>query len=193
MAGITSSGTAVVTLPTDTQILITREFDAPKHLVYQAYTTPELIKRWWSGDRGEVTSVEVDLRVGGTWRYVMMANGGFEVAFHGEYREIVPNERIVATEVFEGMPDGEALGPVTFTEHDGRTTLSILVQHTEQAPRRPHRLRHGGRHAGGDGPAGAGRGLARLSTCARLMIKRGIRCETPYGSPLDDGRPRRKR
>src|SRR6476659_7988420 len=102
---VTSSGTATVTLPSDTQILITREFNAPKHLVYRAYTTPELIKRWWSGDRGEVTSVEVDLRVGGTWRYVMTANGGFEVGFHGEFREIVPNELLVNTEVFEGMPD----------------------------------------------------------------------------------------
>src|SRR5258708_15323837 len=100
MMAMTSSGTAVVTLPTDTQILITREFDAPKHLVYKAWTTPELIARWWSGGMGEVTSVDVDLRVGGAWRYVMIAGGGFEVAFHGEYREIVPNERIVCTEVF---------------------------------------------------------------------------------------------
>jgi uncharacterized protein YndB with AHSA1/START domain len=66
MAAVTSSGTAVVTLPTDTQILITREFNAPKHLVYQAWTTPQLIKRWWTGDRGEATVAEVDLRVGGT-------------------------------------------------------------------------------------------------------------------------------
>jgi uncharacterized protein YndB with AHSA1/START domain len=128
----------VVTLPTDTQILITREFDAPKHLVYQAWTTPELIKRWWSGNRGEVTSVEVDLRVGGTWRYVMTANGGFEVAFHGEYKEIVPNELIVATEVFEGMPDASALDTHTFTEKDGRTTLTLLVQHSSQEHRDGH-------------------------------------------------------
>jgi uncharacterized protein YndB with AHSA1/START domain len=136
-----SSGTAKVTLPTDTQILITREFDAPKHLVYKACTTPELIKRWWSGDRGTVTSAEVDLRVGGRWRYVMMANGGFEVAFHGEYREIVPNERIVATEVFEGMPEAEdaaAVNTNTFTEKDGRTTLTILVQHSRQEHRDMH-------------------------------------------------------
>src|SRR6202158_1842666 len=85
---VTSSGTATVTLPTDEQILITREFGAPKHLVYRAWTTPELIKRWWSGQRGEVTSAEIDLRVGGMWRYVMVAHGEFEVAFHGEYREI---------------------------------------------------------------------------------------------------------
>src|SRR3989454_7185812 len=88
---VTSSGTAVVTLPTDTQILITRLFDAPKHLVYKAWTTPELVKRWWSANRGEVTVAEVDLRVGGTWRWVMGTNGGFEVAFHGEYRELIPN------------------------------------------------------------------------------------------------------
>jgi uncharacterized protein YndB with AHSA1/START domain len=135
---MTSSHTAVVTLPTDTQILITREFAAPKHLVYQAWTTPDLIKRWWSGDRGQVTSVEVDLRVGGTWRYVTIANAGFEVAFHGEYREIVPNERIVATEVYEGMPDAYAITSVTFTEEDGRTTLTMLVQHTSREDRDMH-------------------------------------------------------
>jgi uncharacterized protein YndB with AHSA1/START domain len=126
-----SSGTATVTLPTDEQILITREFDAPKHLVYRAWTTPELVKRWWSGHQGEMTIVEIDLRVGGRWRYVMVADGGHEVAFHGEYREIVPDQRIVNTEVYEmpGAPEGEgALNIVTFTEVDGRTTLTLLVQ-----------------------------------------------------------------
>jgi uncharacterized protein YndB with AHSA1/START domain len=103
---VTSSGTATVTLPTDEQILIRREFEAPKHLVYKAWTTPELVKRWWSGNRGEMTIAEIDLRVGGAWRYVMVTDDGFEVAFHGEYREIVPNERIVSTEVYEGMPRG---------------------------------------------------------------------------------------
>lgn len=135
----TSSGTAVVTLPADDQILITREFDAPKHLVFKAWTTPELVKRWWAGLRGEVTSVEIDLRVGGMWRYVMVASsGGFEVAFHGEYREIVPNERLVSTEVFEGMPDAQAVDTLTFTEVDGRTTLTMLVQHTDQEGRDAH-------------------------------------------------------
>jgi uncharacterized protein YndB with AHSA1/START domain len=135
---VTSSNRAVVTLPTDTQILITREFDAPKHLVYKAWTTPELIKRWWSGDRGEVTSAEVDLRVGGRWRYVMTANGGFEVAFHGEYLEIVPNDRIVLTEVFEGFPEAGAVDTLTLTEKDGRTTLAILVQHETKEHRDAH-------------------------------------------------------
>src|SRR3954469_24434350 len=100
---VASSGSAKVTLPADEQILITREFDAPRHLVYRAWTTPELVRRWWSGQRGEMTVADIDLRVGGTWRYVMVADGGHEVAFHGEYLEIVPGERIVTTEVFE-MP-----------------------------------------------------------------------------------------
>jgi uncharacterized protein YndB with AHSA1/START domain len=128
---VASSGTAVVTLPTDEQILITREFDAPKHLVYKAWTTPELVRQWWSGHRGSVTSVEIDLRVGGMWRYVMVATGGFEVAFHGEYREIVENERIVTTEVYEAVPGGDddpPLNIITFTETDGRTMLELLVQ-----------------------------------------------------------------
>ena len=133
-----SSGTAKVTLPTDEQILITREFDAPRHLVYEAYTTPELVKRWWHANRGEMTTCEIDLRVGGRWRYVLMADGGFEVAFHGEYREIVPNERIVSTEVYEAMPDAEALDTLTLTEVDGRTLLEILVQHTTREHRDAH-------------------------------------------------------
>ena len=135
---MTSSGTATVELPTDEQILITREFDAPKELVYKAYTTPELVKRWWNANRGEVTVAEIDLRVGGKWRYVMVADGGMEVGFHGEYREIVPNERIVSTEIYEGYPDEEAVNTATLTEVDGRTTLTILVQHSSKETRDAH-------------------------------------------------------
>jgi len=135
---VTSSRQAVVTLPGDTQILITREFDAPARLVYRAWTEPELVRRWWSGDRGEVTSVDIDLRVGGGWRFVMTANAGFEVAFHGEYREIVPAQRLAWTEVFEGAPDAEALATVTFTEAGGLTTVQMLVQHTSQEHRDMH-------------------------------------------------------
>ena len=137
----TRSGKAVVTLPTDTQILITREFDAPKYLVYKAWTTPELIKRWWHAKRGTMTVAEVDLRVGGAWRFAMVADGGFEVAFHGEYREIVPNERIVSTEVYEGLPEGVSeedaatVNTATFAEADERTTLTILVQAKSKASR----------------------------------------------------------
>ena len=135
------SRTATVTLPTDEQILITREFDAPRELVYKAFTTPELVKRWWHANRGEVKIAEIDLRVGGKWRYVSVATGGFEVAFHGEYLEIVPNERIVSTEIYEGLPEGvseeegRTVNTTTFTEADGRTTLTILVQATSKMSR----------------------------------------------------------
>lgn len=135
---VASSGTATVTLPTDETILITREFDAPKHLVYKAWTTPELVKRWWHANRGEVTVAEIDLRVGGEWRWVSVTPDGFEVAFHGEYRELVPDERIVSTEVYEGFPDGEALNTLTLTESDGRTTLEVLVQHASKEHRDAH-------------------------------------------------------
>jgi uncharacterized protein YndB with AHSA1/START domain len=135
---VASSGTATVTLPTDETIMITREFDAPRHLVYKAWTTPELVKRWWHANRGEVTVAEIDLRVGGTWRYVSVTPDGFEVAFHGEYRELVPDERIVSTEVYEGFPDGEALDTLTLTETDGRTTLEVLVEHQSKEHRDAH-------------------------------------------------------
>ena len=126
-----NSQSASVTLPTDNQILITREFEAPKELVYEAWTTPELVKRWWSAKRGEATVAEIDLRAGGKWRYVMVTDDGMEVAFHGEYQEVVPNERIVSTEVYEGILDGEAnatLNTAPFEEEEGRTTLTLLIE-----------------------------------------------------------------
>jgi uncharacterized protein YndB with AHSA1/START domain len=122
MIAQTSSQTAVVTLPNDEQILITREFAAAKHLVYQAYTTPELVKRWWHAGRGEMTVAEIDLRVGGRWRFVM----------------VIPNEQLVSTEVFEAMPDGESVNTVTFSETNGRTTMTMLVQHSSKADRDAH-------------------------------------------------------
>jgi uncharacterized protein YndB with AHSA1/START domain len=128
MAARVKKGQAVVTLPTDTQILITREFDAPKRLVYEAWTTPELVKRWWHAKRGEVTVADIDLRVGGTWRWAMRTERGLEVAFHGEYRELIPDERIVFTEVFEGMPGEGVLTTLTLIEENGRTTLALLVE-----------------------------------------------------------------
>jgi uncharacterized protein YndB with AHSA1/START domain len=131
---VTSDSRARLTLPTDEQILIEREFDAPKHLVYQAYTTPELVERWWHANRGEVTLVEIDLRIGGRWRYVMATPDGTQVAFHGEYREIVPNERLVSTEVYEGLPEGVSeddaatVNTATFAEADGRTRFTLLIE-----------------------------------------------------------------
>src|SRR3712207_4583780 len=105
---MTSSGSAKLTFPTDTQILITRDFAAPKDLVYRAVTEPELVKRWWHAKRGEVTVSEIRLKVGGKWRSVMVTLDGFEVAFHGEILELVPSEKIVQAESFEGAPDPDA-------------------------------------------------------------------------------------
>jgi uncharacterized protein YndB with AHSA1/START domain len=141
MEAATGNRRAKLTLPTDEQILIEREFDAPKHLVYKAYTTPELIKRWFHAKRGEVTLVEMDLRVGGRWRYVMVTDDGSEVGFHGEYREVVPDERLVATEVYEGLPEGVSeadaatVNTATFVEANGRTTLTILIEATSKMSR----------------------------------------------------------
>ena len=126
-----SSGTAKVTLPADDQILVTREFDAPRHLVFKAWTTPELVARWWPANHGDPTVTEIDLRVGGRWRYVFVTPDGTEVGFHGEYREVVPDERIVYTEMYEGAPDDDAtptVNTLTLTEQDGRTTLQLLTE-----------------------------------------------------------------
>jgi uncharacterized protein YndB with AHSA1/START domain len=133
-----SSATASVTLPTDDQILITREFDAPRELVYRAWTEPDLVRRWWHANRGEMTVCEIDLRVGGRWRYAMVTPDGTEVAFNGEYREIAPNERIVQTEVFESFPDAGAVETLTFEDRDGRTLVTMLVQHDRPEHRDAH-------------------------------------------------------
>ncbi len=132
---------ANLTLPADEQILITRQFDAPARLVYRAWTTPELVARWWHARRGTVTLVEIDLRVGGGWRYVMVTDSGHEVGFHGEYRQIVPDELLVTTDIYEGLPAGVTdaqagtVNTATFVESDGRTTLTLLIEATSRAAR----------------------------------------------------------
>jgi uncharacterized protein YndB with AHSA1/START domain len=131
---------AVVTLPTPTSIHVSREFAAPRHLVWRALTEPELVRRWWSGERGEVLGAEIDLRVGGRWRYVMVVRcgsdfDGTEVGFHGEFREIDAGRRIVMTEVFEGAPDATSLTTTVLDERDGRTTMTVLSEYECQEHR----------------------------------------------------------
>jgi uncharacterized protein YndB with AHSA1/START domain len=128
------TGSATITLPADSQMLITREFEAPPRLVYKAWTTPELVERYWAGRRGRMAQVEIDLRVGGRWRYVMITNDGYEIAFNGEYRELVPDERIVYTEMFEGAEGEPVVNVATFTELEGgRTRLELLSEcHTQE-------------------------------------------------------------
>ena len=132
---------ATVTLPNDRQILITREFDAPRELVWKAWTTPALVRRWWHANRGEMTVCEIDLRVGGSWRYAMVTPDGFEVGFHGEYREIDPFDRLVSTEAYEGIPDPDANAAVdtlTLTEIGDRTLMTVLVEHPTKEGRDAH-------------------------------------------------------
>ena len=135
---VATEHTAKVSLPADDQILIEREFAAPAHLVWRAVTEPELVKRWWHANRGEVLSCEIDLRVGGKWRYVAKPHEGEEFAFYGEFLEIVPEEKIVQTEIFAPFPDDGATNTMTLTESGGVTTLRTLVQHQTAQARDMH-------------------------------------------------------
>jgi uncharacterized protein YndB with AHSA1/START domain len=135
--------TAVVTLPTETEIVITRVFHAPAALLFKAYTTPELVKRWWGYSEDEWVVCDIDLRVGGTWRWVTKhtnENGEFEVPFHGTYLEIDPPTRIVYPEVFDAAPvadpDASAtVNTVTFDEVDGVTTMTLVTVCPDQFTR----------------------------------------------------------
>jgi uncharacterized protein YndB with AHSA1/START domain len=132
-------GSAVITLPSDTEYLITRSFDAPAELVFKALTTPDLVQRWWGFETSEWLVCEIDLRPGGQWRYVTRESEGMEVGFHGEYREIAGPHRLVWTEMYEGVPDpGPDKYPLctaTLDEADGVTTMTVLVQHTTKEER----------------------------------------------------------
>ncbi len=130
-----SSTTTKVTLPSDLEILITREFDAPRELVFQAMTDPDLIPRWW-GPRKDTTVVDkMDVRPGGTWRFVVREPDGTEYGFRGEYREIVPNERIVQTFEWEPMAGHISLETAVFTEHEGRTLLTNRTRFSSKEDR----------------------------------------------------------
>ncbi|MBC7896369.1 MAG: SRPBCC family protein [Cytophagaceae bacterium] len=131
-------GSATVALPSDLEIVIVRQFDAPAALVFKACTTPELVKRWWGFNSSEWKVCDIDLRVGGTWRYVTHEQGYGDVGFHGEYREIDAPRRIVTTEVFEGFPDAGAVNTVTFDEVDGVTTMTTVVLHSRKEHRDGH-------------------------------------------------------
>jgi uncharacterized protein YndB with AHSA1/START domain len=136
---VATSGTARVTLPADDQILIEREFAAPARLVWRAVTEPELVRRWWHANCSEMLVCEIDLRVGGSWRYAGRTPSGEEFAFYGEFLELVPHERIVQTETFAPFPDDASTNTMTLTERDdGTTLLRTLVQHQTPQARDMH-------------------------------------------------------
>lgn len=121
-----NTGTLKVTLPSDNEILMTRVFDAPRQLVFDAFSKPELLKRWF-GPRGWSLSVcEVDFRVGGGFRFVLTGPDGQKLGMRGVYRELNPPERSVHMESFDDFP-GESQVTGVFTEHDGKTTLTATV------------------------------------------------------------------
>jgi uncharacterized protein YndB with AHSA1/START domain len=125
VSSVANSESFKVTTPSDREIVLTRLFDAPRHLVFEAMSNPEHIRRWWGG-LGEGYSVpvcEVDLRPGGKWRFVNRHPKG-EAAFHGVYREIAPPEKVVFTEIFEDFPDAESVVTAVLTEENGKTRLT---------------------------------------------------------------------
>jgi uncharacterized protein YndB with AHSA1/START domain len=133
------SGKLKVTLPGPKEILLERVFDAPRHLVFEAMTTPEYVRRWWACPDGSTMPVcDIDLRVGGRYRYVTRLADGQEFAFSGVYREIEAPARIVHTEIFESFPDEETVVTMTLDERDGRTYYRAHVMHETAEGRDGH-------------------------------------------------------
>jgi len=123
--------TLKVTTPTEREVVMTRVFDAPRRLVFDALTKPELFKRWF-GPRGWSLAVcEIDLKAGGAWRSVLRGPGGQEMGMRGVYQEVVPPERLVSTESFDDYP-GESLNTLVLFEKDGKTTFTITVRYQSQ-------------------------------------------------------------
>jgi uncharacterized protein YndB with AHSA1/START domain len=131
-----NSDTFAVTTPSDREIRMTRLFDAPRRLVFEAMSNPEHIKRWWGnlGDGYSVPVCEVDLRVGGKWRFVNRHPKG-DAEFYGIYREVNPPERIVFTEIYAPFPDSESVVTAVLTEENGKTRLTATASYPSQMVR----------------------------------------------------------
>src|SRR5512147_171033 len=133
---MTSAEALRITTPSDQEIAMTRVFDAPRHLVFHAFTKPELVKRWLLGPDGWSMPVcEIDLKVGGKYRYQWRRDkDGMTMATGGEFREIVENQRIVHTEKFDDpWYEGEAVVTTSFDERDGKTTVSMTIHYDKRA------------------------------------------------------------
>jgi uncharacterized protein YndB with AHSA1/START domain len=136
----TSSAEVTVTLPSDREIVFTRHFDRPRPLLFAAWTKPEHLRRWWGCDGSTVVSCDIDLRVGGAWRIVGRMQDGSEHPLSGVYREIVPNSRLVYTEMYENPAVGNPqwLTTITFEEADGGTLLTHTLLHASREVRDGH-------------------------------------------------------
>ena len=131
VSNIANSDTFKVTTPSDREIRITRMFDAPRALVYEAFTKPEHVRRWWGclGEGYSVPECEGDVRVGGAWRYVNKTPTGKLVEFYGVYREVTPPARLVFTEIYEPYPDGESVVTVVFADDQGKTRMTLTAEY----------------------------------------------------------------
>jgi uncharacterized protein YndB with AHSA1/START domain len=132
---MSSSATLTVTTPTDRELVMTRDFNAPRHLVFDALTTPELLRRWYGPVGWSLVVCEIDLQVGGAWRFVTRRPDGKEIGQRGVYREIAAPERLVNTESWEDWNPGEVLATAVLVERDGTTTLTNTLLFPSQEVR----------------------------------------------------------
>jgi uncharacterized protein YndB with AHSA1/START domain len=130
VSGVANSDTFKVTTPSDREIVLTRLFDAPRRLVFEAMTKPEHVRRWWGAldERYSVPVCEIDLRPGGAWRFVSRTPQG-ECGFHGVYQEIVPPSRLVFTEIYDPFPDAPSVVTSVFTEEGSKTRLTVTASY----------------------------------------------------------------
>ena len=120
-------GSTVIELPNDRDVLIAREFKAPIALVFDVLTKPEHVSKWFAGPGEEMKECSIDLRVGGSYRFVFVTEDGIEMSFRGIYLEVAPPTRTVETWLFEGRPDGEAIESQDLHEARGVTTLTVKL------------------------------------------------------------------
>lgn len=135
---MTNQNTATITMPSDTEIVIERTFNAPARLVFEAWTKPEHVRQWYGLKPLTMTVCEIDLRVGGKWRYVLQSPDGSEHGFSGEYKEITPPQRLVYSEGYEAMPGHDYFVTTTFDEQDGKTILTSRMLYKTKADRDGH-------------------------------------------------------
>ena len=134
----TTNSAATLTMPSERELVITRVFDAPPKLVWEAMTNPDHLKHWYGWRTMTMSACEIDLHPGGAWRYGIRDTEGHEFVFSGEYREVVPPERLVSTEGWEAMPGHEYVVTVTFEEEDGKTRMTSHLLYKDGADRDGH-------------------------------------------------------
>jgi uncharacterized protein YndB with AHSA1/START domain len=130
-----SKNKLVVTLPSDTEILQVREFEAPRELIFKAYTDPEIVSQWWGPRKYEIIITEWDVRPGGKWRVVHRDQEGNEHPFRGEFREVSPPDKMVNTFEYEPLAGHISVEHTTFEDIGGRTRLTVLSRFANKEDR----------------------------------------------------------